>query len=130
MEEQHFFIKGCTYSAADPQLQKALARIYETPERPRCMCVRGGVEMYVAKHRLFVVKRMPDTGSQHQPLCPSYEPEPHQSGLGELMGASVIDRSPELVELRVDSRLHACRVARLGAVNAESLPRFAPHGTA
>ena len=102
MEEQHFFIKGCTYSAADPQLQNALARIYETPERPRCMCVRGGVEMYVAKHRLFVVKRMPDTGSQHQPLCPSYEPELHQSGLGELMGASVIDRSPELVELRVD----------------------------
>ncbi len=102
MEEQHFFIKGCTYSAADPQLQNALTRVYETPERPRCMCVRGGVEMYVAKHRLFVVKRMPDTGSQHHPLCLSYEPELHQSGLGELMGASVIGHSPELVELRVD----------------------------
>ena len=102
MEEQHFFIKGCTYSAADSQLQNALARVYETPERPRCMCVRGGVEMYVAKHRLFVVKRMPDTGSKHNPMCPSYEPELHQSGLGELMGGSVINRSPELVELRVD----------------------------
>ena len=102
MEEQRFFIKGRTYSATDAQLQDALARIYETPERPRCMCVRGGVEMYVAKHRLFVVKRMPDTGSKHHPTCTSYEPELHQSGLGELMGESVIEHSPEFVELRVD----------------------------
>ena len=66
------------------------------------MCVRGGIEMYIAKHRLFVAKRMPDTGSMHSPMCPSYEPEPQQSGLGVLMGASVINRSPECVELRVD----------------------------
>src|ERR1700690_329491 len=102
MEEQRIFIKGRTYLATDAQLQDALARIYETPERPHCMCVRGGVEMYVAKHRLFVVKRMPDTGSQHHPACASYEPELYQSGLGELMGESVIEHSPEFVELRVD----------------------------
>ena len=102
MEEQHFFIKGRTYSAADPQLQYALARIYDSPERPRCMCVHGGIEMYVSKHRLYVVKRMPETGSQHNPMCPSYEPESQQSGLGELIGDSVITRSPDLVELRVD----------------------------
>lgn len=102
MEEQRFFIKGVTYSAVDAQLQDALARIYETPERPRCMCVRGGVEMYVAKHRQYVVKRMPGTGNRHHPACVSYEPEYGQSGLGELMGESVIARSPESVELRVD----------------------------
>ena len=102
MEGQQFFIKGCTYLAADPQLQYALARIYDSPERPRCMCVHGGIEMYVAKHRQYVVKRMPETGSQHNPMCPSYEPESQQSGLGELIGDSVINRSPDLVELRVD----------------------------
>lgn len=102
VEDQRFFIKGCTYSGTDAQVQNALARIYETPERPRCMCVRGGIEMYVAKHKLFVVKRMPGTGSKHNPICPSYEPELHQSGLGELMGESVIEHSPESVELRVD----------------------------
>ncbi|MDB5924114.1 MAG: hypothetical protein JWN13_3050, partial [Betaproteobacteria bacterium] len=102
MEEQHFFIKGRTYSATDPQLQTALASVYETPERPRCMCVRGGVEMYVAKHRFLVVKRMPETGSLHNPMCPSYEPELQLSGLGELMGSAVMNRSPECVELRVD----------------------------
>lgn len=102
MDEQRFFIKGVTYSAADPRLQDALARIYETPERPRCLCVRGGVEMYVAKHRQYIVKRMPGTGTKHHPACPSYEPEYGQSGLGELMGDAVIEHSPEAVELRVD----------------------------
>lgn len=102
MEEQHFFIKGCTYSATDAHLQEALARIYETPERPRCLCIRGGVEMYVAKHRLYVVKRMPGTGNRHHPACACFDPEFGQSGLGELMGDAVIERSPESVELRVD----------------------------
>jgi hypothetical protein len=102
MEEQRFFIKGFIYSVADSRLQDALARVYETPERPRCMCVRGGVEMYVAKHQLYVVKRMPGTGSRHHPACTSFDPEFWHSGLGELMGDAVIERSPEAVELRVD----------------------------
>ena len=63
MEEQRFLIQGRTYTSRDPALQDALARVYDTAERPRCMCVRGGIEMYVAKHRLYVVKRMPDTGA-------------------------------------------------------------------
>src|SRR3984893_7356273 len=57
--------------------------------------------MYVAKHRLYVVKRMPDTGHQHHARCTSYEPELGQSGLGELIGESIIEHSPESVELRV-----------------------------
>src|ERR1700730_5984504 len=101
MEEQQYSIKSRTYLAGDPELQDALAGVYDTPERPRCMCVRGGIEMYVAKHRLYVVKRMPDTGHQHHARCASYEPEPGQSGLGELIGESIIEHSPEAVELRV-----------------------------
>lgn len=102
MELQRFFIKGKTLDAADLSLQEALGGVYETPERPRCMCIRGGVEMYVAKHRQYVVKRMPGTGDLHHPACPSYEPEYGQSGLGQLMGDAVIEHSPEDVEQRVD----------------------------
>ncbi|MES2299414.1 MAG: DUF1173 family protein [Pseudomonadota bacterium] len=102
MDEQRFFIKGVTFSADDERLQEALARVYDTPERPRCMCVPGGIDMYVARHRLFVVKRMPETGARHHASCPSYESELHQSGLGELMGESIIEHSPVSVELRVD----------------------------
>ena len=102
MEEQRFLIKGRTYTSHDPALQDALARVYDTPERPRCMCKGGGIEMYVAKHRRYFVKRMPDSGHEHQATCASYEPELGQSGLGELMGEAIIEHSPESVELRVD----------------------------
>jgi hypothetical protein len=119
MEEQRFYIKGQTYNAADARLQDALARIYETPERPRCLCMQGGIEMYVAKHKLFVIKRMPGTGNQHHPTCPSYELEYQQSGLGELIGEAVIEHTPEMVELRVDFPL--ARVPGKAIPRGESL---------
>jgi len=62
MESTRYFIKGRTFAAADPGLQDALSRIYGSSERPRCMCVPGGVEMYIAKHAEYLVKRMSDTG--------------------------------------------------------------------
>jgi hypothetical protein len=115
MREQLFFIKGRKFSAADPDLQDALARIYDTPERPRCMCRPGGIEMYVAKFAQYIIKRMPDTGNQHHPACPSYEPEWEQSGIGDLIGEAVIEHSPESIEVRVDfplSRIPGCAVPR------------------
>lgn len=102
MEGQRFLINGRMYTWRDAALQEALARIYNTPDRARCMCKHGGIDMYVAKHRLYVVKRMPGTGGQHHATCSSYEPEYGQSGLGQLMGQSIIERSPDCVELHVD----------------------------
>ncbi|PKO28723.1 MAG: hypothetical protein CVU32_00520 [Betaproteobacteria bacterium HGW-Betaproteobacteria-5] len=102
MERQRFAIKGCEFEEEDPQLQAALADAYDTLVRPRCLCVPGGIEMYVARHSNFVVKRMPGSGSAHHPACPSYDPEPQQSGLGELMGEAVLEPEPGKVELRVD----------------------------
>lgn len=118
MDLQRFFIKGRTFSANGAQLQDALARIYDTPERPRCMCISGGVDMYVAKHQQYVVKRMPGTGSRHHPSCAAYEPEFAQSGLGALMGDSVIEHSPESIELRVDFPL--TRVPGRGILRGEA----------
>ena len=43
MEEERFLIKGRTYTSRDPVLQDALASVYDTPERPRCLCVLGGI---------------------------------------------------------------------------------------
>lgn len=115
-ETQRFFIKGRILSADDPDLQSALASVYDTPERPRCLCVQGGVEMYVARHRLFLIKRMPDSAQRHHPSCPSYEPEFAQSGLGALIGESVIEHAPDSVELRVDFPL-----ARVPGVSGKAL---------
>ncbi|MEP6875329.1 MAG: DUF1173 family protein, partial [Burkholderiales bacterium] len=102
MDTQRLAIKGSVLAVDDPRLQDALAAVYESQERPRCLCVPGGIEMYVARHRQYVVKRMPDTGKQHHPGCSSYEPDPQESGLGELMGEAVLERETGQIELRVD----------------------------
>ena len=101
-DSQRFSIKGRVVDASAPDMQDLLAHVYETPERPRCLCVPGGVEMYVARHRQFVVKRMPETGCRHHPSCPSFEPEWQQSGLGELVGEAVLETVPGQIQLRVD----------------------------
>lgn len=101
-DSQRFSIMGRVVDANATDLQELLARVYETPERPRCLCVPGGVDMYVARHRVYLVKRMPDTGCRHHPSCPSFEPESHQSGLGELVGEAVLELEPGQIQLRVD----------------------------
>jgi len=101
-DSQRFSIKGRVVDANATGIQELLAHVYETPERPRCLCIPGGVEMYVARHRQFVVKRMPDTGCRHHPSCPSFEPECQQSGLGELVGEAVLELVPGQIQLRVD----------------------------
>ncbi len=119
LEPTRYIIKGRTCPAADPGLQDALAQVYGSPERPRCLCVPGGIEMYIARHAEYVVKRMPDTGHRHHPTCPSFEPEPGMSGLGELAGVAIIEHAPDQVELRTDfamSRLPGKPVPRGEAV--------------
>jgi hypothetical protein len=101
MDEQRYLINGRIFAADDPGLQEALARVHGTPARPRCLCVAEGVEMYVSKFSEFVIKRMPDTGAEHHPTCPSYELPASESGLRSL-GEAIIERSPEGVELRLN----------------------------
>ena len=97
---QRFSIKGAEYDEGDAGLQPALARVYETPERPKCLCVPGGVDMVVARYADFVLKRFPDTGPKHHPTCPSYEMEASESGRGELLGSAITEHSAEGWEIR------------------------------
>src|SRR5450755_2998579 len=119
MDEQRFLINGRIFAAHDPGLQEALARIYGTPARPRCLCIAEGVEMYVSKFRDFVIKRMPETGEEHRPTCPSYDLPASESGLGEVLGEAIIERGPDGVELRLDFPL----TRRIGRSFATADPR-------
>lgn len=70
----------------------AVANAHAAHQRPRCLCQVEGVEMYVA--RLgdgYIVKRMPDTGSDHALDCPSYEPPAEFSGLGQVLGNAITE---------------------------------------
>jgi hypothetical protein len=102
VDEQHYLINGRIFAADNLDLQEALARIHGTPARPRSLCVDQGVEMYVSKFSDFVIKRMPNTGAEHHPTCPSYELPANESGLGEMLGEAIVERGPDGVELRLN----------------------------
>ena len=99
---QRVFVKGRQFDVSDPELETALDLIYGTPERPRCLCVEGGVDLYISRRPSgYCLARMPGTGGQHHPTCTDYEPSPSVSGRGALMGDGIVEKSPELLELHI-----------------------------
>jgi hypothetical protein len=88
-------IGGQRFEAASRGFAEAIAQAHAAHHRPRCMCLVDGVEMYVARlagtNEGYIVKRMPNTGSHHAPDCPSYEPPPESSGLGQVLGSAITE---------------------------------------
>lgn len=88
-------IGGRRFEIGSRGFAHAIADAHATHQRPRCLCLVDGVEMYVARlagsDRGYIVKRMPDTGSHHAPDCPSYEPPAEFSGLGQVLGSAIAE---------------------------------------
>ncbi|HNU11634.1 MAG TPA: DUF1173 domain-containing protein [Rubrivivax sp.] len=85
-------IAGRRFEAGARGFADAVADAHAAHQRPRCMCLDQGVEMYVARlGEGYIVKRMPDTGSHHAPDCPSYEPPSEFSGLGQVLGSAIAE---------------------------------------
>jgi hypothetical protein len=83
-------VDGLHFNSQSLGFAGAIANSYATRTRPRCLCVPGGVEMYTARlGHGYIVKRMPETGSQHAPDCPSFAPPAEVSGLGALLGSAI-----------------------------------------
>lgn len=93
-------VKGQRISADADDFQAVLAAVYNSEDRPLCMCVPTGVPMYVAKYGEYVLKRMPDTGPHHHPACDSFEPEPGVSGRAEL-GAAIEEKENQPIEVKL-----------------------------
>ena len=87
-----YLIGGRQFRTDSSGFAEAIAAAHAEHHRPRCLCLRNGIEMYVARlGNGFIVKRMPNTGSQHAPDCPSYEPPPEFSGLGQVLGSAIAE---------------------------------------
>ncbi|RYF57167.1 MAG: DUF1173 domain-containing protein [Comamonadaceae bacterium] len=88
-------IAGRRFEIGSRGFAEAIADAHATHQRPRCMCLIEGVEMYVARlagsNGGYIVKRMPDTGSQHAPDCPSYGPPAQFTGLGQVLGSAITE---------------------------------------
>lgn len=81
-----------------PGFAETIAHAFEQRLRPRCLCRKNsegqGIEMYVARLTDgYIVKRMPNTGSQHSTSCLSYEPPAELSGLGGLLGSAISENT-------------------------------------
>lgn len=85
-------VAGRRFETGSRGFADAIADAHAAHQRPRCMCLVKGVEMYVARlGEGYIVKRMPDTGSQHAADCPSYEPPAEFSGLGQVLGSAITE---------------------------------------
>ena len=77
-------------SENSPEFRALLPHAYEERLRPMCMCREPAVAMYIARmDDQYLVKRMPLSGREHDPACPSYEPPYELSGLGPLIGSAI-----------------------------------------
>ncbi len=100
-------IDGRRFELGSRGFAEAIADAHAAHQRPRCMCLVEGVEMYVARlagaHGGYIVKRMPDTGNHHAPDCPSYEPPAEFSGQGQVLGSAITeDATTGETALRLD----------------------------
>lgn len=76
----------------DSDTQQLLGRAHAGHVRPLCECRVPGVPMYVAATSSgFIVKRMPNSGAEHDPGCTSWEPPVGVSGLGQVIGDAITD---------------------------------------
>jgi hypothetical protein len=99
-----YLIAGRRLETGSHEFAEAVARAYERHERPRCLCLASGAPMYIAHLRAgYIVKRMPGSGTQHAPDCPSYEPPPEATGLGQVLGSAIVeDPASGQTTLRLD----------------------------
>ncbi len=117
-----FTIGNQLFEETCPELLALLPKAYEQRLRPMCMCKAKPIPMYIARiDDQHVIKRMPLTGRDHDPSCPSYQPPYELSGLGPLIGNAIqIDASAKTI-LKLDFSLtkRGPRTAR--AASAEPL---------
>lgn len=87
---RQFLIGDHKYDETAPELLSRLEGAYAQKLRPFCGCKEPPVPMYIARlQEQYLIKRMPLSGRNHDPLCPSYEPPYELSGLGPLIGNAI-----------------------------------------
>ena len=102
-----YLVSGVTVNSVDSSFKEIIARAHENKVRPLCICKSPGIEMYISKlSGQYIIKRMPNTGSNHASTCDSYEPPPELSGLGQVMGDAIQENPLDgVVDLKFDFSL-------------------------
>lgn len=117
----HYIIQGKKMSLDDEGFQASLKNAYPQKIRPLCPCKQPPVAMYIAQvNDHFIVKRMPNTGSEHDLECGSYEIPPGLSGLGQVLGSAIKENSGDgLTALKFEFSLSKGPTRTIPAGNGE-----------
>lgn len=123
---RRFKIAESIFAEDDAGFDNALAEAYRRKVRPLCLCRQPGLPMYIARiGDQYVVKRMPLSGSDHDPACSSYEMEGDLSGLGAVLGSAIqLDPASGLAALKVSfslSKVGSRSAPTVTAGNADSV---------
>lgn len=103
MSVARYRLAGREFAGDAPDLSGLLAAAHEKKARPRCLCAAAGPEMYVARFGDdFLLKRMPGTGHLHDPSCPTFDPPPELSGLGQVNGKAIVSDQEGATALKLD----------------------------
>ena len=99
------------------ELKEQLARTHGSATRPLCLCRSPGVPMYVARvSSRHILKRMPETGPDHDPSCDSYEAPYELSGFGHVAGSAIRENAEDGVTvLRLDFSLSKAGLKKASA---------------
>lgn len=100
---RRFLIGDRSFEEESNEFQAILPRAYEQGLRPHCQCKEPPVPMYIAQlEGQHFVKRMPLSGRDHDPACPSYDPPYELSGLGPLIGNAIQVGANGRANLKID----------------------------
>lgn len=90
-----YMIFGKPVSEDSDHFQNMVVDAYHKKHRPLCSCRDPGVAMYIAMlpSGECVVKRMPNSGFQHDKDCDSFEMPSELSGRGALENGAIDDKS-------------------------------------
>ncbi|MGK9086108.1 DUF1173 domain-containing protein [Brucella intermedia] len=103
---RRFAIGNRVIEETSPDLQRLLGQARTQRLRAMCMCREPPVPMYIARvEDQHTIKRMPLSGRDHHPACPSYEPPYELSGLGPLIGTAIEIDASGRAELKLDFSL-------------------------
>ncbi len=100
------FLVGTTKTNPEqPDYQSLLKLAYENKTRPLCLCNTPHPPMYIAKYDDdYLLKKMPNSGSLHLPICDLFDMPVELSGRGSVE-TKAIEQSEEQTNLKVNFNL-------------------------
>lgn len=118
-----YSIGGVVMTDADDAFQMALNHAHGKRIRPLCLCRDEPIAMYIARiDGRYHIKRMPNSGGTHDPMCVSYEVPVELSGKGTLQGSAITDDAENggttlKVAFSLTRRPNRGAIAQTGAVS-------------